>query len=291
MSTVTRIVTRTVYGAGMQTAQYMGKPYQVQENSTLNEKFGIQVNNLPSNDERHAVRYFCIGAGGHRVVTGADGVAYTTPNHHEAVDAACFKHMPFVLRETTDDLSQEQRAKYALRREETHNGRSYFAYYGKRLDLDTVEVNLQKTTVDGSNQTSEPFVPTASNLNPQPLSETADEDNVIEASGEYVSGSAVVTIDFNAADAEELRRVAQILYGDENYAVISEIALVGGVDRVVTGPGPGNNQINYTEVLAAQITTFIACYYQLNMQNNGFTFTADIGITEPLYALDSTPAT
>lgn len=280
-----RNVTRTVYGAAMQTAMYIGKPYQVQASSTLNEKFGIQVNALPGNTDRHAVRYFCIGNGGHRAITGAEGLSYTTPNHHEATDATCFNHLPFVLREVTDDLSVEQRSKYALRREEQHNGRAYFAYYGKRLLLDSVEVNLQKTTVDGNNQTSEPFVPTSSNLNPEPMSGTDQETNVIEASGEYVSGSAVVTIDFSAGDAEELRNVALILYGDEKYAVISEMALVGGVDRVVTGPGPGNNTINYNEVIACQVTTFIASYYQLDMQNNGFTFTADVGVTEPLYAI------
>ena len=280
-----RITTRTVYGAAMQTAQYLKLPYNVQESSTLNEKFGIQASAVLSDEERHAVRYLCIGNGGHRAVVGADGIAYTTPNHHEATDAACFRHLPFVLREVTDDLSAEQRAKYALRRQETHNGREYFAYYAKRMDLTNVEVNLQKTQVDGNNQTTEPFTPTAANLNPQPLSETADEDNVIEASGEYVAGSAVVTIDFNEADAAELRNVAQILYGDEKYAVISEIAFVGGVDRVVTGPGPGNNDISYQEVVAAQVATFVAVYYQLNLQNNGFSFTADVGITEPLFAL------
>ena len=61
------------------------------------------------------------------------------------------------------------------------------------------------------------------------------------------------------------------------------MALVGGVDRTVSGPGPGTSSINYLEAIAAQITTFISTYYQLNMQNNGFTFTADVGITEPLF--------
>jgi len=277
------IVTRTVYGAGMQSAIYMGKPHRVQENSTLNEKFGIQANVLPSAAERHAVRYYCIGSGGHRAVAGADGIPYITPNRHEATDAACFRHLPFVLREVTDDLSVEQRAKYALRRRETHDGREFVAYYAKRLDLNTAEVNLQRTRVDGNNQTSEPFIPTTANLNPQPLV-SGDDDNVIEASGEYVSGSIVVTIGFNEADAQELRNVAQVIYGDEKYAVISELALLGGIDRVVTGPGVGNNEINYEEVIASQVTTFISAYYQLNVQNNGFSFTADLGITEPLYA-------
>lgn len=278
-----RNVTRTVFGAAMQTAQYLGKPYLVQDNSTLNEKFGVQANAAPGESERHAVQYFTIGNGGHRAITGADGIAYTTPNNHAATDAACFSHIPFVLREVSNDLSVEQRAQYALRRLETHGGVQYVAYYAKRLVLDNVNVNLQKTQIDGNNQTTTPFVPTAANLSPTPIGDDTTDDNVIVASGEYVSGSAVVTINFNQADVDELREVARILYGDEKYAVISEVALVGGVDRTVTGPGPGTSNINYLEAIATQITTFISTYYQLNMQNNGFTFTADVGITEPLF--------
>lgn len=280
-----RNVTRTVYGAAMQTAQYLGKSYLAQENSTLNEKFGIESNAAPGDEEQHAVNYFCIGNGGHRAITGADGIAYTTPNNHSATDAACFNHVPFVLREVSNDLSVEQRADYALRRLENHDGAQYVAYYGKRLSLQNVNVNLQKTQIDGNNQTTVPFVPTAANLSPTPISENAGDDNIIVASGEYVSGSAVVTINFNQADVAELREVARILYGDEKYAVISEVALVGGVDRIVSGSGAGNSTVNYTEVIAAQITTFISTYYQLNMQNNGFTFTADVGITEPLFVV------
>lgn len=281
-----RIITRTVFGAAMQTAQYLGKAYQVQENSTLNQKFGIQANTFPANDERHAVKYFCIGNGGHRAITGADGISYTTPNNHAATDGACFNHLPFVLREVANDLTVEQRAQYGLRRIETHNGLQYVAYYAKRLVLDNVNVNLQKTTVEGNNQTTNPFVPTAANLSPTPLGEQATNTEVVTASGEYVSGSAVVTINFNQADADELREVARVLYGDEKYAVISEIALLGGVDRTVTGSGAGSSSINYLEVIAAQVTTFISTYYQLNMQNNGFTFTADVGIAEPLFTVE-----
>lgn len=281
-----RNVTRTVYGAAMQTAQYLGKSYRVQENSTLNEKFGIEANAAPSDEEQHAVQYFAIGNGGHRAVTGADGIAYTTPNNHAATDAACFNHIPFVLREVSNDLSVEQRAQYGLRRLETHNGKQYVAYYAKRMSLDNVNVNLSKTKIDGSNQSTVPFEPTAANLSPTPIGDDTSDDNVIVASGEYVSGSAVVTINFNQADVEELREVARVLYGDEKYAVISEVALIGGVDRTTTGAGAGNTSVNYLEVIAAQITTFISAYYQLNMQNNGFTFTADVGITEPLFVVE-----
>tara|TARA_B100000700_G_scaffold208593_1_gene229309 strand:- start:58971 stop:59828 length:858 start_codon:yes stop_codon:yes gene_type:complete len=278
-----RIVTRTVYGAAMSTAQYLRLPYTPKESSTLNEKFGIAANELPGEEDLYGVRYFAIGDGGHSAVTGADGKPYISPNNHAATDAACFNHVPFVLREISDDLTVEERKKYGLRKKETHGGREYFAYYLKRLDVENVRINMQKTVATDGSQTTQPFTPTSANLNPQPMSETDLESNVIQSSGEYVAANAVVTIDFNAADAEELRNVARIIYGAEHHAIISEIALVGAVDRTTTGPGPGNQTIQYREAIGTQVVTHITSYYQMNMQNNGFTFTADVGGTEPLF--------
>lgn len=281
-----RTITRTIYGAAMNSALYLGKGYIPPEHARLNMKFGIQATTSPDTDLRHAMQYYCIGNGGHRVVSGADGIAHTSPNNHLATDAACFNHVPFVLREVTDDLSIEERARYALRRQETHNGREYFAYYAKRIDLDQVVINHRQTSVVEGSETTRAFTPTSANLNPRPLEDSQTQTNVITASGDYVSASAVIEIPFNRRDADEFRNVARILYGDERYAVISEIAMVAGIDRTVTGPGPGNTNINYTEALDVIVTTFISTYYQLNMQNNGFTFTADVGITEPLFAID-----
>lgn len=280
-------ITRTIYGAGINSALQLGIPYVPQEKSTLNEKLAIATNEGPGPDDRYRTNYIVIGNGGHRSVTGADGIPYTTANQHRATDAACFRHIPFVLREISDDLSPTERERYGLRRQESHSGRQYFAYYAKRLNLDSAEVSMQETAIgeDGT-QTSQPFVPTNANLNPVPLSDTEQESNVITASGNYVSASVPTAINFNAQDAEELRNVARILYGSEDYAIISEMAWVSGVERIITGPGAGSSSINYREVIGSQVTTFVTTYYQLNMQNNGFTFTADMGVTEPLFAIE-----
>lgn len=278
-----KIVTRTVYGAAMQSAQYLGKPYIVQENSTLNEKFNIQAGRLPDEEDRHRVGWYCIGNKGHRIVAGSDGVPYTDPVQHSATDASLYGHLPFVLRETTDDLSVEQRKSYGLRREETYNGRAYFAYYAKKLDLDVVNINLQKIVIENGAQIKQAFIPTTSNLNPTPLSESEEQDAVIEASDYIVSSSAVLTLAFRESDVEELKSAARIIYGNERYAVVSELGLIGAVEKIVTGKGPSNTTINYTEIIASQIVVHISSYYQLNMQNSGFTFVADVGAAEPLF--------
>lgn len=280
-----RTVTRTVYGAAINSALQLGIPYLPPENSTLNQKFSIHANLNPSPNERYRMNYIVIGNGGHQVITGADGIPYTTPNNHKATDAALFRHIPFVLRELDDDLTAGDRAKYALRRLETHDGVQYVAYYARRIDLDNASISMQKTSIVEGIQSTQPFVPTSANLNPQPLIDVEQQSNVITSSGDFVTASAPVEILFEAIDAQELRNVARVLYGSENLSVISEIGFVAGVERDLTGPIVDSGTITYRDVVGASITTHVSVYYQLNLQNNGFTLAADVGVTEPLFAI------
>lgn len=275
-----RTITRTIYGSALQTAMLLKLPYTVVPNTTLNEKFGIQANQVPEPGKLPSLAYFCIGNGGHRSVTGADGVPYTMPIKHRASDAALFNHLPFVLREVNDDLPPEQRQKYALRREEQHGGRRYYAYYLKRLDLSGVVNEMKHTTViDGVSQTL-PFTPTSANLNPTPPEISPTGINPTE--GDYLTTTAVVEIRFTANDVAELVRVAEILYGNELMAVISEIGLCSGLDKVITAQGPGNTTFNFNEAIAVQIANHITSYYSMAYTNNGFDFQIEMGATEPL---------
>lgn len=281
------LITRTIYGNALQPSLMFDRPYVVQdlENAdgkcTLNHKFGIHPTQLPGPDERHAVRYYAIGIGGHRAITGANGIGRTRPRRHDPTDAACFEHLPFVLRDLNNDLTVEQRKHYAGRRIEQRGGATKVAYYLKRLA--TQDSQVQSKIIPAGGGTSRPFVPTTANLNPVPLDETGGTDsNVVSTSGDKVSSSLIVNIDFNAFDAAELRNVARIIYGDESYALVSEIAICAGVDRVLAGQGPGNTTLDYLEAIAVQPVQFISCYYQLDMQNEGFGFKIDVGIGEPL---------
>ncbi len=128
-------ICRTVYGSALQTAKQLGLPYDVKANSTLNEKFGILSSVSLASDDIPNMRYFVIGNGGHQMTIGANNIAKPEPIQHLATDAALYNQIPFVLREPENDLSPSERLKYALRRSETHQGRPYYAYYLRRLDL------------------------------------------------------------------------------------------------------------------------------------------------------------
>lgn len=272
-------ISRTVYGAAVQTAINMGIPYAPSQYASLNTLFGIATAATPDANTNYETKFLVIGNGGHYSVAGADGFPQMASYNHQPTDAGCYNHLPFVLRPIDADLTIAERAKYALRREETHGGLQYYAYYAKRLDYTANVVSMKKTTLDPASTVD--FVPTNTNLNPTPPETLLGSVNLIQSSNEYVSGSSVITIEFTATDAAELRNVSQIIYGDEDHAVISEIGLVTGIDKVVTGALNGGT-VDYNEVIYAQIVVFIACYYNMVMQTDGFTTVADTGITEPL---------
>ena len=278
------IFTRTIYGSELQTALALGLPYEIAANTTLNEKFGIQAGAALGASDRPSIHYFAIGCGGHRSITGAEGIPYTSPINHRASDAALFKHMPFVLRRTNNDLTVTERANYALRRLESHGGLDYYAYYLKRIDLSTVTPSMEYTVTDNGVATTNPFVPTSSNLNP--VATDLSNTEVITTAGNFLSVSAAVPLSFSEQDVVEFKNVATILYGSELYAIISEIAVCSGVDRTVQAQSISGNAFAFTEAVGVQIVTHVTSYYSVGFTNKGFDFTMDLGATEAMFTLN-----
>lgn len=276
-------IVRTVYGSYLQSCQLLGLPFALAANSTLNEKFGVQAGVPPNSGVLPNCRYFAIGNGGHKLSV-TNGLYIPEPIQHMTTDAALFNHLPFVLREPSNDLTATQRANYALRVAEVHNGINYVAYYLKRIDFTNVAASMQYKTVasDGSVTTS-PFVPTTANLNPTPQTLSTTGVNVV--TGDYVMASAPVPITLTADDVAEILNVANIIYGDPNAAIVSEIALVSGCDKVIAAGGSGSTTFNFNEVIAAQVDSFINTFYALNFSQDGVDNIVDCGAVEPLYKL------
>lgn len=273
-----RIITRTIWGANLQTALLLGLPYETQTSSTLNEKFNIRPE-LKLDGRLPHVNYYCIGNGGHRMIHGADGVPYTSPINHRASDAALFNHLPFVLRPLGEDLTIEQRERYALRKVETIRGEDYIAYYLKRMDLSSVAMFLEHTEVQKGVMKKTPFHATTDNLNPE--HPELPHSGVITTDGNYLTSSAIITILFNETDVRELIRVALTLYENEQYAAISEIGLCSGVDQIVNA-SESQGAFNYREALDVQIATHITGFYPVGYTNRGFELQIEAGATEPM---------
>lgn len=277
---MSRIVTRSIYGASLQTTLLCGLPYVLVPNTTLNEKFNVQAGVLPQNGAIPRIRYYAIGEGGHRTLAGADGVPYTSPVPHNGHDAALFKHIPFALRRLDDDFTAVERQRYAMRKIENIAGVDYAAYYLRRIDTDGVTPLMELITVQDGNRNSAPFTPTSANLNPTPLDVPAG--GAIITSGDMLAVSAFLDMALTAADVEELINVALIKYENELRAVISEVAVVAAVDQIVTGLGASGTSINYTEAMAATVVTFVAAYHVLPYTQDGLDLSVNLGDTEPL---------
>lgn len=278
-----RTITRSVYGARLQSLQYFGLPYTHVNHTTLNEKFDIFADQRPEPGEMPRNRYYVLGKRGHRLAVGADGYSMTDELQHQPSDASLFDHMPFLLRRASEDLSPVDRAKYCLRKPLTHDGTNYIAYYGRRLDLSNIDTQMLNNVVTSGVTVTTPFAPSGANLNPTPP--TVPTTGTIVTSGDYLSVSTMIDISMTQADIEEYINVAAILYGDERYAIISEIGLVAGVDKVLTAAGG----LNYLEVVDAQITTFITDYHAVRYSTNGLTLTLDVGAVEPLLVASPGP--
>lgn len=276
------IIQRTIYGAQLQTSQLLGLPVNILPHSTLNEKFNINPAVALAPDEIPRLKYITIGNGGHKFVTGADGVGLPSVIQHSPRNAALYNHLPFILRPIASDLTAIERSKYRLRRLETHGGVDYVAYYLKEIDFTTTNNILElRTVVDGITTATE-FTPTLSDLSP--AVPAISPTGVISPTGDYIASTAKVPFILNTNDITELLNVANIIYGNENYAIISEIGLCSGVDKIVNGNFNGVTT-SYTDAIAVQIVSFINSFFAAKFSNDGISVTFDVGSSEPLLLL------
>ena len=281
------LTTRTLESAALATAQYFGLPHTYPSHSTLNEFLDIQNGVLPAKTVYPTVKYQMIGYGGHRPFNTINGRYVAQPVQHRTTDTGLFKPLPFVMREPNNDLTTTERRNYRLRKTETHNGKVYICYYAKLIDLTQTVIERQETTVqNGVDLLTSEYDYTSANLAPQPTEPLQGEPDL--TNGNFVSPNARIWVGLdNEWEATELLNVSNVIFNDEYGALISEIALVSGVDKDVTvGAGAGSGGFTFTEVIGAQIANFIAVQFNVAMGVNlraGTYVTA--GIAEPMYVL------
>jgi hypothetical protein len=266
-------------GSILQTSQYLNKPLRIYPHSTLNEKLDISKDVQLAAGELPAVKYITIGDRGHGFIVGHNNKVKWQAVHHTPRHNALYNHLPFVLRPLGTDLEPAQRNRYRLRRLETHNGQQYFAYYLRVLDLTNVEPTLEYRHVLDGNTIATPYEPTIEDLNPIPP--TLVTGSAVITTGDYVAATARVPFVMSPEDTQEFIDACLIINGEPGYALISEVGLVSGVDRVVTKEFNGQNQ-TYTEAIYAQITAFISTAWVMEQNIDGVKLNIDVGNVEPL---------
>lgn len=274
-------IVRTIYGNYIQTCKYLGVKPTLHENTTLNQKFNVLNGTALENNDYPVLRYFCIGMGGHKSVSGSDGIARNILVKHKATDSSLYKYLPFVCRPTDNDLTESERQDYALRVTEEIGGRNYYCYYLRRFSTSNINPVMEYNTVSGGTVRTESFVPKPANLNPVPSEETLGAQTV---SGDYVNVVSRFTVGFNANQTKELLNAALIKYGDRSYAVISEIGLVTGVDKTVQVNTNSGGLVTMKEVIGAQISAFVSTKMEMQFSTKGANIELDVGAMEPLFA-------
>lgn len=272
-------VTRTIYGAHLATCKLLNRPFSLLPNSTLNQKFNVFPNEVLNPNEFPSLKYIAIGNKGASYEVTSNGYVLTTPIPHLAKHAALYNFIPFIIRQANNDLDSTTRMKYRMRTFLTINGENYIAYYLKVLNTDTLIPDVELRNVNNGVITSTNFSPDISDLNPTPP--TISNVNLNNPNGDYLVSSAKISFILNNSDIQEIMDACNILYGDPRYAVINEIALCTGVDKIVSGVF-GSTTAPYTESIATQIASFIYQFHALTSNTTEVNIQLDIGSVEPL---------
>lgn len=295
--------TPTIWNAVFTTAKARGLPINIPTYSTINEVIndGVLVPSIPSvptagmemaepynyttDSDLLKVTLFCIGNGGHRQVNGGTGVVpIFTQKPHRATDAALYHMIPFVVKPIAFDLTGADRAKFRLRRTLSIGGDLYAAYFGRVLPVATGDVDMEQLIIQsGGNQVKSIFTPSINNLRITEPPLTGSTDTV------YVSSDYQESLTFSDQDVTWLEEACTLLYGDPNYAMVSEVAICTGADKPITEvypatgtqtPAAPTGATRY-ETVGCQVYTFNYVEHKV-AGSPSFNWTINTAVSEPL---------
>lgn len=272
-------VKRTCYVSHLMTCKAMNRPFTILPNSTLNQKFNIYPNEVPNINEYPVIGYVGIGNKGASYELGTDGYILTTPIPHLARHASLYNFIPFLVRPINDDISATERARYRMRVIMTIGGEQYIAYYLRALTLTDITPSVELRNVNDGIITTSAFNASLSDLSPVHVDLSNTDIN--DANGDYLVSTAKVLFTLNQQDINEILNACNLIYGDPRYAVINELAVCSGVDKVLQG-SIGGTTVNYTETIATQIATFIYQYHPLTENTSKVQIDLDIGSVDGL---------
>lgn len=272
-------VTRTVYSAHLQTCKLLDKPFTVLPNSTLNQKFNLFADQVPATNEYPKLAYIGIGNKGMTYELVPGNYLLTTVIPHLPRHASAYNSIPFLIRPIDDDITAQERTQYRMRVQLNIGGQMFVAYYLRVLDLSAVVPSVELRNVNDGIITNVPFTPDLSDLSPEhPL---LSNPNLNNPSGDYLVSTAKIRFLMNRSDIENVMDACEIIYGDARYAVINEVTLVTGVDKIQTGVFGGVTS-SYTDVIAAQVAAFIAQNHTLTASTSEIDIGLNVGSVEPL---------
>jgi hypothetical protein len=283
---ITKTAVTTLWYDNLTSALAYKLPYELPAHTTLNEKLMINPSTpLPANTYP-SVGYFAVGDKGHLMTpivntsTGEFEDVNISTIQHLPTHAALYNQKPFVVRKVDNDLISSERAKYALRKKIAINSVDYYAYYLKRLDLNSAERLTVQYTQSNGVETATPYAPDASSLNPQQIIPNSQYANNLL--GTYVRNSIKYTIAFNSADMQEYVSACQLLGQSMDSVKISELAICSGLDYTVAVDSNGSS-VQFNEAIGVQIAHYAPVFNLAVFASTGFEVSLLVGMNRALF--------
>jgi len=246
---------KTIHHTKLELLERLKIAFAVDQYSTLNEKFNILTSESVPADEYPSIGYIAIGRGGHRNAVGVGDQGLTDTIEHSPTDAALKEHMPFIMREVANDLSVAEREKYRVRVEQDINGTMYALYYLRKMDF--VSSNTETRVIEVANgviTSDEEYVPSVTNLDPPMVLVSNTLPNGTD--GRFIVVKANISMELDSSDIQEIINAVRILHNNDlRYATISEVGIVSGFEKDITG--------GFKELTHAQIMNFVSTHQPL----------------------------
>lgn len=276
-------IQRNGWGAILQAHQTFNiPPTTIPEASTLNKKHNVQVGVMPEAGQIPRIAYIAISNKGHAAVLDGDGSTELTPIPSLPRHAGMYNHIPFVMKPLDNDLTVAEMAKYRMRTIEEHGGVMYACYYLKCIDFTNVVPKLVIRRVANGVTTEIPFVPSLQDLSPVPPDVSVLTRKI--TTGEYLVATVPLSFTMSKAELNEFLNACEIRDGHQRRATISKLALVSGVDKLITATVNGQTA-QIQEAIAAQVTNFISVFFPVGFGMDKIDLTIDAGATEPMFDL------
>jgi len=267
---------RTIYGVDLSLANLKGTVYKPLPNTTLNEKFNIEVRIPNEKTGNPTLKGFCIGNGNTPTLgKNEDGILFY--GRYNANDGALHSHIPFIVRELRYDLSSIDKSKYRLRKEIVKDGVKYVAYYMKVIEPVDRKSQILEIAVanDGTYGISNYNTNDASILNP---TEIETEQISKSVTNKYIVISDQIGLTLNKDELDEIRKGMKTLGLDTLSNKINELAVCTGLD--------GIDVVNHMEEsFCTQIFIFADLPYEVDLElieDKGFYREIEIGGMEPI---------
>lgn len=233
---------KTIFGDQRVLEAHYGAQPTNDPRTTLNYKYQVQSGVLPTTYP--TIKYAGIGIRGKRNV---DDGFLTEPNEVVATNGDLYLPIPFRVVPVTQDLTPSERALYRMRQAITVGGSDYIAYWLKKLVFSASTVQFTRT--DPITQVESEYAIDYSHMSPTPP--TPSVNGVITDSASEINVSLAAS--FGVTGAEVVESVNVLYGGDLRYAVVSELGLYTGEDKVVQATGSDGVVFNYTESVFVQL--------------------------------------